>query len=313
MIKRRLILFLLATLIISLMFWGAPGPLLRVYASSYQDKIISTFGEDLLGYWPLNEETGTTAYDVSGHGHNLTYYGVTLAQIAGPGATMGNAGLWDGINDYVQGASAEDTNELTIAVWVQSKGMTSGYPHLVGPLKSGEDHTLNWRESDSRIFYKRHVTGQAINLLSTDPLSLDQWHLIIGTTTVSGAKLSLYIATTGIDNPIAPLSGSTSTAFCVGDILFYGYFQHAMLIGRAISSEEVAIINDTNPPPTPTNTPVPSATFTLRPPQLILTLQNGNQWELDYTINAGQIATFIPGLILVAFLIVIVFFKLVKR
>ena len=63
-------------------------------------KLISLFGaSSVVALWPLNETSGSTAYDVSGNGRNGAYTGVTLADAAGPKG--GSAPLFDGANDYV--------------------------------------------------------------------------------------------------------------------------------------------------------------------------------------------------------------------
>src|SRR5260221_304319 len=47
---------------------------------TYISKIIALFGSSLIGYWPLNEQSGSVAFDFSGKSRNGTHTAVTLAQ-----------------------------------------------------------------------------------------------------------------------------------------------------------------------------------------------------------------------------------------
>lgn len=68
---------------------------------SYQDLILSTFTTaHLPAYLPLTETSGN-ALDVSGHSQTgILTGGITWAALAGPGASMGLAPLFNGTNSY---------------------------------------------------------------------------------------------------------------------------------------------------------------------------------------------------------------------
>jgi Concanavalin A-like lectin/glucanases superfamily len=65
---------------------NAIGPALRG-GSGYSSAVLA---DSPAGYWPLNESSGTTAFDLSGNGNNGTYSG---------SFTVGNAGLLLGTAD----------------------------------------------------------------------------------------------------------------------------------------------------------------------------------------------------------------------
>lgn len=50
----------------------------------YSDRIRTVFGSHLIGYWPMNEETGTVIYDVSGNARNGAYNIITLNNAQSP-------------------------------------------------------------------------------------------------------------------------------------------------------------------------------------------------------------------------------------
>jgi hypothetical protein len=61
---------------------------------------IAILAENPLGYWKLDETSGSTADDYSGNGHDGTYSGPTLASEAGPDG--GDYAVFDGNNDHVE-------------------------------------------------------------------------------------------------------------------------------------------------------------------------------------------------------------------
>lgn len=89
---------------------------------TYQQQIINLFGASLKGYWPLNEASGATAFDLSGNGYNGTYTDVTLAQ---PGIGDGNTSAQFGLSTsqvdlYSTGfRDAITPKEFTMGIWIK--------------------------------------------------------------------------------------------------------------------------------------------------------------------------------------------------
>ncbi len=103
-------------------------PYLRSKGGGYSVKVKNIFGSSLIGYWPLSEAAGATAYDRSGHGFNGTYTGLTLGQ---PGIGDGSTSVYsDGVhNDRVDIfsaglAAAFNGKEGTISFWVKAADPT---------------------------------------------------------------------------------------------------------------------------------------------------------------------------------------------
>ena len=93
---------------------------------SYARKLRAIFGSSLIGLWPLNESSGTVAYDWSGNGRNGAYSGVDLANTAAPAKTGGMAPLFSGAdycNIYSSGlASAFNGAEGSAFIWCKVAG-----------------------------------------------------------------------------------------------------------------------------------------------------------------------------------------------
>lgn len=72
---------------------------------NYQDLVRSIKPKNLLGYYPLDEISGSTAYDRSGNGYNFTYAGVTLGDAESIHGKP--CPYFDGTSsDYVEGTSS---------------------------------------------------------------------------------------------------------------------------------------------------------------------------------------------------------------
>ena len=90
------------------------------------------FGTDLVGYWPLDEATGTTAPDHSGNGNA----GTLTNGPAWAAGKVANALDFDGVNDHTS-VSDDDSldiisNELTISAWVFPHSLSTNEIGLIG-------------------------------------------------------------------------------------------------------------------------------------------------------------------------------------
>ena len=102
--------------------------------------------QGLVGYWPLNEGTGTAALDQSGNGNNGTL-------VNGPGWTaglFGNALSFNGTNQYVNVADAASLDlpgPWTVSAWanlptVPASGVAYPFISRNGTVATGTDYCL---------------------------------------------------------------------------------------------------------------------------------------------------------------------------
>lgn len=298
MINRRVILLsILSVLMIALAFYGGSV----AYAGTYAEKILAI--PDLRSYWPLTESEGSIAHDISGNGYNGTYYGVSLNQLTAPGA-LGVAGLWDGINDRVvlPNDSVSDTGNFTVLAWFRLVS-ANGY-HFIFDRD-------NFRLA---IYGNTNALGTFFDGLDRCMVSVvaDTWYSVV--VRYAGVTLTCILNGTPATSTVsAGISGAASTVVVgsryLNDNYVNAYILHVAWWDRALSDSEISLVIDPSVPPTPT----PTLTSTARAPQLILTLSNGNQFEIEYWISAGDIAQLIPALLLIGFLAFLIIIKLVRR
>jgi len=114
----------------------------------------------LMGYWSLNETSGTNAYDISGNGNNGTLYNFTGTYwVTGK---YGNALKFDGVDDFVNfgnDSSLNFSSDFAITFWVKNYDtLLDGYPldkyddvnefgiSIYGRTRAGFD--LEWSAND---------------------------------------------------------------------------------------------------------------------------------------------------------------------
>ena len=78
----------------------------------------------LVGYWPLDEGSGTTALDKTANANNGT---ITGAAYVGRNLALS----FDGVNDYVSTAFNTALTDFTIELWFKDNGVRSAYERLV--------------------------------------------------------------------------------------------------------------------------------------------------------------------------------------
>jgi len=129
-----------------------------------------------VGYWRLDETSGTVAYDSSGKGNQGTYINSpTLAQI--PTIDNGLAIQLDGVNDYVSANSVTGyiTNELTLELWV--KPAAGGIIAAFNSGAGGNKAMIHYHAGSGNLAYFDNNVSDV--LVGSYPLN--QWYHIVVT------------------------------------------------------------------------------------------------------------------------------------
>lgn len=131
----------------------------------------------LIGYWPLNETSGSTAYDRSGQDNHGTLNG---------GVTQGTTGIlgqtayqFDGTDDYINVGPALDpgSSDFTISMWVKPSSFSSNND-LYATNENNSPRYLCRIETDGTLrFYCGDGSTKADANGSTS-LSTGTWYLL---------------------------------------------------------------------------------------------------------------------------------------
>lgn len=224
---------------------------------AYADAVLA---DSPLGYWKLDEASGTTCTDSSGNGRNLTYGGTPSFRNSGPpivGGTSYAVGL-DGVNG--EGAAASYASwmlptSFSLECWVRSTA-SAGYPAIFGVANGRAD-------SGQFVLYIRSGTIKATftntfaassEVTTGSGMTDGNWrHVVVTHDSVSG-DLILYIngssvasnSRTGtpqsVSQPII-IGGCGSTVdsnWFSGDIAHCAYYGAALSAARVLAHYQAA-------------------------------------------------------------------------
>jgi hypothetical protein len=201
----------------------------------------------LIGWWRLNEGTGTTAFDSSGNGNNGTFAGTGLTWITGViGDAISSAGT--GQINTADTNFADNLSAMTASFWVRGTnwGPFSIQPQFLnkngpGGSFSGQGWGFFSDSSFNIAAYTQDTNGGWIETPHNPqgPLVADgYWHFIA--CTFSGLNtLEMYIDAGAVTGPIVGPGGVTSTANN-GVVVLGGDSENVELIG---SLDDVRIYN----------------------------------------------------------------------
>lgn len=149
------------------------------------DLLLLANAAGLVGYWPLDEGSGTVARDASGEGHNGT---LSVGAPAWTTGKIGNAVRFNGSSGVnVPGVGTADfSNGMTMSAWFNPAVLAAntnifasfGLPYLSA-------HVGN------KGFYSAQIGGTQRSIGGTNVLSINNWYFIVGT--YDGSSMKIYV------------------------------------------------------------------------------------------------------------------------
>jgi len=144
----------------------------------------ATVDPDLVVHWPLDEGSGTTATDISGHGNDgILYNGATYV----PGQ-VGTGVHLNGIDQYVQTPTPIDTTGVAdepyaLSAWVKlDTGVTSGNIVHISSQASGGGWCIPFLSLAGGTFRAVSWTSGGENdAIGTTPVVANQWYQVMTT------------------------------------------------------------------------------------------------------------------------------------
>lgn len=185
---------------------GAPIPVYVVSGSlgqTYTQKVQGTAAANLIGYWPMDESSGTVALDASGNGRNGAYKASGEPLLGQTGIGDGRTcPLFDGTNDYnniysASLAGAFNGAEGTIACWckVAAAGTwTDATDRRPISLRVDANNRLNVNKTATNnqvgSTYVAGGTSKGVSFTTAGPLTF--FHLAL-TWSKSADQLKFYV------------------------------------------------------------------------------------------------------------------------
>jgi len=204
-----------------------------------------TASADLVGWWKLDEGSGTAISDSSGHGLDGTFTGGTPEWITG---YYGHAISFNGSAGYVDLGSdpaMDVTGEITVACWLRDDGFTTGWQAIFTKglgwrlQRNGTERTLEWT-----------CPGLALPtpyLLSNGTVDDGEWHHVAGI--YDGQRQALYIdGELDVAMDASGQIGSTTYRVMIGSIdtltdrVWHGPIDDVRLYSYGMTREEIQAV-----------------------------------------------------------------------
>lgn len=208
--------------------------------SAYSAEVLA---DSPVGYWKLDETSGTSAADSSGSAFNGTYTGgVTLNQAAALKGGQG-AASFDGTDDRISGIGSPTAlairGDATVEFWF----FPTATPAVTGYIVYGLDpYAVSYNSQNKLVWAQTPASGVAYNL-SAGPYALNSWrHVAV---TRKRGYVRIYVNGALAAEGQASVDPAANFAFAiaansVGASLFAGRIAHVAVYNTALPSERVA-------------------------------------------------------------------------
>jgi hypothetical protein len=233
------------------------------YQLTWQSGVNNTNG--LVGYWPLDETAGTTAYDHSGYGNAGTLTNSPTISSDVPSHYFSTRSVsFDGTNKHISVADStalQLSRNFTVSVWFNANStQPANYPSLVSKSASTTDGWLIGFKAATKQFGITRPGFTAIAYTPTD-VSANVWHH--GVVTVgNGTTATVNVYVDGVLQATATTTEAlavTTTPLAIGRdngcsaVLttacgnFSGLIDDVRIYNRALSPDEITNLASKSP------------------------------------------------------------------
>lgn len=217
------------------------------------------FSSNLVGYWPLNEDSGSTAYDFSGNGYDGTLNGPTVGQTGLLGTSTYS---FDGADDYISIPTVNEpgnTDRITMVVWVNMSSLSSRGMHISSRDEAGGGGTAYSIGTDSAGTIRWQIKDESVTFydaLGSTSYDDGNWHMLAGT--YDGSDLTAYVdvsedANTSVSSgtilspsvsDIGRLAGNT-TNYTNGRLAYPQIYDRALSVSELQTLYDIVVTNGT--------------------------------------------------------------------
>jgi hypothetical protein len=210
----------------------------------------------LIGYWALEENTGTTTADSSGGANTGT---LTNGPAWTTSGQTGNAVVFDGSNDYILMSdinAMDGLSAMTVSAWVKTTSTASrtvtSKSLCNGATGTGNVFDLTITGGHAAVkFYP--AAGSTVSPTSTALINDNSWHLL--TATLDGTFVRLYVD--GIlDSTLTWVGGALQSGtkvfeiggYCNGTNLYFpGTIDEVRVYSRALVAADISTLYGASP------------------------------------------------------------------
>lgn len=227
---------------------------------SYAQRIKSLFGSSLIGYYPLDETSGTTAADKSGNNRNGTYIATpTLSNLLAPSGKL--APLFNGSTQYVNLTTsglqaAINLQEFSINYWMKTDGAgrwdSASNVGMFAALVNGSNSFNVFHQGvAAKSLRSTYVAGGVTAGGNNGLYYPSAWvHISLSASKIAN-EFSLYYngALVGTYTPVGTWAGVPSSLFfgAITGATFNGWLSDLVVTSRPITQAENYILTSSAP------------------------------------------------------------------
>lgn len=209
-------------------------------------QITSKFDTGLVGYWHLDENTSSTAYDASGNSKNGILTNSPTWQ-TGSSCKAGGCLSLGGVNSYVVASSIPNlTGAFTVEAWATTPVVQdSTYDAIVSKFSSGPYN--GWfirRNSNSSVVnITIYNNGSSTAYIAGPTIIANAWTYYA--VTFDGTSVKFYVNGVLIGSAGSVIVGSATTNFAIGGNYggstenWNGYIDEVRIYNRALTATEI--------------------------------------------------------------------------
>jgi CSLREA domain-containing protein len=234
--------------------------------------------DGLLGYWKLDEDSGTTAIDSSGYGQHGTLNGSpawaadapSKINFYNPHSLQLNRGTADYV-DISDTPTIDALQELSLSTWVNLDSVPggSGYTYMRFIQLRGEKAVLRYVDLDGtgKLQFYIRVDGSTKGVSVNHAWQTGTWYHVAGT--YDGSHIRLYLDGAEVGTPLA-VSGTVDTGSGVrlshsgSSEGLDGLLDDVRVYNRALSGTEISTLADGSRPQTSVATTTLAGTLDVR-------------------------------------------------
>ena len=234
----------------------------RLDASEYYNKVLSTEAANLIAYWRLNESTGTLISDSSGHACHGTAVGVGLQNDVG---IDGHGAIWfDGAASLINIYSTAlrdlfNSAEGTVMIWSKVSSLavyTDGLDRSSIMLRSSAANYAHMKKSanSNQIIYNYNANG-VVESPANYAVSDVTWMHHVMTWSVAADEVRGFIDGVQFDTTKTALGtwvGQLASGWCAigSDIInntqyWHGWLCHAVVWSKALAPAQITNLANT--------------------------------------------------------------------
>lgn len=199
---------------------------------------------NLDGYWPLHEDSGTTANDFSGNGNDGTVSGATQ----GVTGILGTSAYdFDGADDFVGLPSMSNTSALTFDAWanLDAASIDSGAVETIISSDDNNRARIKFDDSNHNNKWAFQINASSnVDIGSTTTATAGEWTHIAGAW--DGSTMRLYVDANEENTGSQSGSGTGGNSDAIGALRqdqtqpFDGQIAYAARwAGRALTASEI--------------------------------------------------------------------------